>query len=60
MWHNIKSLTKSTVNDSAFCHAAANQVDTEHLQTNLFCAKGTKVGPGRHTMCIYIYTYTNI
>ena len=41
-----QQMHKNTVNYSVFCKASANQVDTEHLQINLFHAKSKKVGPG--------------
>ena len=53
-----QKMHKSTVNYSVFCKASANQVDTEHLQINIFHAKSRKVGPGGGvTMYIYIYIY---
>ena len=54
-----QKLHKNTVNYSAFCKASANQVDTEHLQENIFHAKSRKVGPGKG-VTIYIYIYIKI
>ena len=58
-----QQMPKHTVNYCVFCNAAANQVDTEHLQINLFHAKRKKVGPGGgggdHILCIYTHVTTH-
>ena len=50
-----QQMHQNTLSYSVFCNAAANQVDTDHLQINLFHAKRKKAGWGGLTIYIYIY-----
>ena len=54
---------KNTVNYGASCKASANQVDTEDLPTNLFCATSRKMDPGGvtiYTFFAYMHTHTYV